>query len=126
MTMHYKINVPKTVLCEQTLNEKDATTFAKQAIQEGYSIWEEPSDNWETMYSATTVTSPSMVQNLTVESRRITEGPYSTSNILLTRASGIIPNTISPLSPPLENKPYRFEISSSKIGTGRNGGRSGA
>lgn len=66
-------------------SEKDAFDYAKQAVAEGYSIWDEPSSNWELMHS--TVDDK---MSLEVEARRITEGSFATSNILLTRASGTI------------------------------------
>mmetsp|Transcript_43208 Transcript_43208/g.131564 ORF Transcript_43208/g.131564 Transcript_43208/m.131564 type:complete len:188 (-) Transcript_43208:803-1366(-) len=62
-------------------DEKDAHNFASDAVAEASAIWSEQSSNWEVMHNAS---------NLSVEARRITEGRYKESGILLTRSEGII------------------------------------
>ncbi|GFH49972.1 hypothetical protein CTEN210_06448 [Chaetoceros tenuissimus] len=91
--VHYKIILPPTkwatntggsLLGEEYLQSKqDAFQYAAKAVKEGYSIWNEPSTNWETMYK-------NIENQLHVESRRITQGPFAKSGILLTRATGTI------------------------------------
>jgi hypothetical protein len=90
--VQYKIILPPTKWCKDTTggllgeayiqSEQDAFQFATQAVEEGYSIWDEPSTNWETMYTNG--------YKLHVESRRVTSGPFAKSGILLTRAVGTI------------------------------------
>ena len=89
---YYKIILPPTkwatdtggaLLGEEYIqSNQDAFQYAARAVKEGYSIWNEPSTNWETMYKNN--------NQLHVESRRITEGSFATSGILLTRATGTI------------------------------------
>ena len=63
----------------------DALQFANEAIAEGFQIWDEPSSNFEVMHNSTTSS-----EKLLVEARRITRGPFQSSNILLTRSTGVI------------------------------------
>lgn len=91
--VRYKIIIPPTKWCKETYgsllgeeyikSKQDAFKFARRAVEEGYSMWEEPSSNWETMYKDGN-------NDIHVESRRITEGPFATSGILVTRATGTI------------------------------------
>jgi len=90
--VRYKIIIPPTKWCKETKggllgeeyiqSKQDAFKYASKAVEEGYSIWDEPSTNWETMHKDG--------DKLHVESRRITEGPFATSGILVTRATGTI------------------------------------
>eukprot|EP00574_Skeletonema_japonicum_P009226 CAMPEP_0201720890 /NCGR_PEP_ID=MMETSP0593-20130828/5720_1 /ASSEMBLY_ACC=CAM_ASM_000672 /TAXON_ID=267983 /ORGANISM="Skeletonema japonicum, Strain CCMP2506" /LENGTH=284 /DNA_ID=CAMNT_0048211603 /DNA_START=152 /DNA_END=1006 /DNA_ORIENTATION=+ len=89
----YCVVTPPTRWCKQTRggllgeeyiqSKQDAFNFARRVVDEGYSIWDEPSTNWETMFKAAD-------NKLHVESRRITEGPFATSGIFVTRATGTI------------------------------------
>ena len=60
-------------------NSKDAHQLAKEVVAEAFALWDER--NWEVMHNAS---------NLVVEARRITEGPFKTSGILLHRADGVV------------------------------------
>lgn len=72
--------------------KQDAYDFADMAVHEGYSLWDEPSSNWQVMHNSSQLSGGGQkYHTLVVESRRITEGPMAGSNILLTRSSGTIP-----------------------------------
>ena len=57
--VRYKIIIPPTKWCQETYgsilgeeyiqSKQDAFKFAERAVEEGYSMWEESSSNWETM-----------------------------------------------------------------------------
>jgi hypothetical protein len=73
----------------------DAHSYADTAVQEALDIWSEPQSNWQVLTltndTDTTSTDTSSSLSLVVEGRRITEGPFASSGVLLTRANGILP-----------------------------------
>jgi hypothetical protein len=70
----------------------DAYSYADTAVQEALDIWSEPQSNWQVLtLTNDTDTDTSSSLSLVVEGRRITEGPFATSGVLLTRANGILP-----------------------------------
>ena len=73
-------------------DSKDAHKLADDSKAEAFLMWEEPSSNWELMHNET---------YLRVEVRRITEGPFNTSGLLLSRSEGIV-NNVTP------DELYRF------------------
>lgn len=62
-------------------DERDARRFSDRAVQEAQRIWDEPSSNWESTHETET---------LKVEVRRITEGPFAESGVLLGRSTGTV------------------------------------
>lgn len=67
-------------------SRQDAFHYAEDGLAEASRIWEEDSNDWEMMQNNTSDNGDSLL----VEARRITEGPFSSSRILLTRARAII------------------------------------
>ena len=61
--------------------ERDARQYADRAVQEAQQIWDEASSNWENTYDS---------DALKVEVRRVTEGLYANSGILIGRSTGTV------------------------------------
>jgi len=72
----------------------DAHRHAAQYVEEANAIWSEPSSNWEITHGSNTKNGAS--NNLITEVRRITEGPFLNSGILLTRSDGIVEGATDP------------------------------
>eukprot|EP00567_Pseudictyota_dubia_P011939 CAMPEP_0197457600 /NCGR_PEP_ID=MMETSP1175-20131217/46501_1 /TAXON_ID=1003142 /ORGANISM="Triceratium dubium, Strain CCMP147" /LENGTH=294 /DNA_ID=CAMNT_0042992005 /DNA_START=37 /DNA_END=918 /DNA_ORIENTATION=- len=68
-------------------SSESARSYAYSAIDEALAIWEEPRSNWEVVQR--TPKSQDRV-GLLVEARRITEGPFASSGVMLTRAEGVL------------------------------------
>uniref|UniRef100_A0A7S4N7E0 START domain-containing protein n=1 Tax=Odontella aurita TaxID=265563 RepID=A0A7S4N7E0_9STRA len=65
----------------------DAVSYAERGIEEAFWLWDEPSSNWEVVHRSG---GDDGDEALVVEARRITEGPFADSGVLLTRAEGAL------------------------------------
>ncbi|CAB9504915.1 expressed unknown protein [Seminavis robusta] len=75
------------LLGEEMLDtHQKAKDYADRSIQEALQIWAESTTNWQVMLD---MNEPH--NNMTLEARRITEGPFSKSGVLLTRQVGRVP-----------------------------------
>jgi len=68
-------------------SHEKARDYADRSIEEAYALWSEPKSNWKIMYDNRR--QPGSNQ-LVVECRRVTEGPFVNSTIYVARSEGIL------------------------------------
>jgi hypothetical protein len=70
-----------SLIGEAWIDKETASPFAKSMLQEARDIWAQPDEDWYPYSNSS---------GLVIQSRHVTEGPFNTSGVLLTRGEAIL------------------------------------